>query len=64
MEDEELVTAAEAARILGVSRQAVQGRLDRGSLTPVKFIYRGSQRRPMYRRADIEALRIQDSTNA
>lgn len=56
-ESEELVSAAEAARILGVSRQAITLRQKHGSLVPARVAYRGGQRRPLFRRADVEALR-------
>jgi len=59
MDESDLISAAEAARILGVSREAIRQREQSGSLVPAQVDYHGGQRRPRYRRADVEALRRQ-----
>ncbi len=56
-EDTDLISGAQAAAILGVSRQAVHDRVKAGSLVPVRVDYRGSQRQPKYRRSDVERLK-------
>jgi DNA-binding transcriptional MerR regulator len=62
-EETDLISAAEAARILGVSREAIRAREERGSLVPAKVEWRGSQRRPQFRRSDVEALKAQQGPN-
>lgn len=57
MEETDLITAAEAARILGVKRQAIQGRVKRGTLVAVDERWQGAMRQPLYRRSDVLALR-------
>ncbi len=57
MEETDLISAAEAAKILGVSRQAIRAREESGSLVPVEVEWRGAQRQPKFRRSDVEALK-------
>jgi hypothetical protein len=57
MEETDLVTAAQAAEILDVSPQAIRAREVNGSLVPVEIKWRGAQRRPMFKRSDVEALK-------
>lgn len=64
MNTEDLISAAEAARILGVSREAIRAREEHGSLVPARVEWRGSQRRPKFRRGDVEALKRQSDPSS
>lgn len=57
MEETDLISAAQAAELLKVSRQAIRAREESGSLVPAVIEWRGAQRRPKFRRSDVEALR-------
>lgn len=57
MEETDLISAAKAAELLGVSRQAIRAREESGSLVPAEVEWRGAQRRPKFRRSDVEALK-------
>lgn len=57
MNEDDLISAAEAAKILGVSREAIRAREEHGSLTPAAVEWRGAQRRPKFKRSDVEALK-------
>lgn len=57
---EELISAAEAARLLGVDRSAIWHAEQRGKLTPVRVEWEGRRRRPLFERADVEALKPPD----
>lgn len=57
MDKTDLITASQAAELLGVTRQAVAGRIKRGSLVAVDEKWQGAMRQPLYRRSDVEALR-------
>jgi DNA-binding transcriptional MerR regulator len=59
MTEENLVDAAEAARILGVKRSTVHKYEERGKLVPVETRYEGLRRKPMFLRSDVEKLRPQ-----
>ena len=63
-EETDLISAAEAAKILGVSREAIRAREEHGSLVPAAVEYRGAQRRPKFRRSDVEALRPRDPSSS
>ncbi len=56
-EGADLVEAAEAARILGVERSTIRRYEERGKLVPADIRYEGLRRKPLFNRADIEALR-------
>lgn len=56
-EGADLVEAAEAARILGVERSTIRRYEERGKLTPADVRYEGLRRKPLFNRADIEALK-------
>ena len=53
----DLIEAADAARLLGVQRSTIRRYEERGKLTPVDIRYEGLRRKPLFKRADIEALR-------
>jgi Zn-dependent peptidase ImmA (M78 family) len=57
MEETDLISAKEAAKLLGVSKQAIRAREESGSLIPAEVEWRGAQRRPKFRRSDVEALK-------
>lgn len=58
-DETDLVTAAEAARILEAPRKRIKTYEDSGKLHPVKVERVGLQRKPYFRRSDVEALRDQ-----
>ena len=45
MEETDLISAAKAAELLGVSRQTIRAREESGSLVPAEVEWRGAQRR-------------------
>lgn len=51
--DEDLVTGAEAARILGIPRSQVAKYDERGSLPLARLEMEGKRRKPLYRREDV-----------
>ena len=53
----DLIEAADAARLLGVQRSTIRRYEERGKLTPVDIRYEGLRRKPLFNRADVEALR-------
>jgi DNA-binding transcriptional MerR regulator len=53
---EDLVEAAEAARMLGVERSTIRRYEERGRLVPVEVRHEGLRRKPLFRRSDVEAL--------
>ncbi len=60
----DLIGASDAARLLGVERSTIKRYEERGRLVPVQIHYEGLRRKPLFRRADVEALRPADpSTN-
>ena len=63
-EKTDLISAAEAAKILGVSREAIRAREEHGSLVPAAIEWRGAQRRPKFRRSDVEALRPNEDSSS
>lgn len=64
-EEEEIISAAEFARRLGVDRSAVTRYVRDGKLVPYSSEYRGLKRQPRFRASDVEhikALRQVDSS--
>ena len=53
----DLIEAADAARLLGVQRSTIRRYEERGKLTPADVRYEGLRRKPLFKRADVEALR-------
>ena len=62
--NEDLVSAAEAARLLSVAESTVYRYEKRGRLVPVRIDREGLRRRPQYRRSDVLALLPQDTAAA
>lgn len=60
--DEDLVTGAEAARILGIPRSQVAKYDERKSLPLARLEMEGKRRKPLYRREDV--LRIKEYREA
>jgi len=56
----DLIGASDAARLLGVERSTIKRYEERGRLVPVQIHYEGLRRKPLFRRADVEALRPPD----
>ena len=53
MSEEDLVTGAEAARILNIPRSQVAKYDERGKLPLARLEMEGNRRKPMYRREDV-----------
>ncbi len=54
---EEIISAAEFARRLGVSRSAINRYVDTGKLEPVSREFQGMKPNPKYRDSDVERLK-------
>lgn len=66
MEDQqtdEIISAAEFARRLGVNRSAVNRYVNTGRLEPISRGFRGLKPNPMYRASDVERLKAEREGN-
>lgn len=55
--EEEIISAAEFARRLGVDRSAVTRYVRDGKLVPYSTEYRGLKRQPRFRASDVERIK-------
>jgi predicted site-specific integrase-resolvase len=55
--EEEIISAAEFARRLGVDRSAVSRYVRDGKLTPYSNEYQGLKRQPKFRASDVERIK-------
>jgi len=56
MTDDELISGADAARLLGVKRSEISNYEKRKTLPLAKVEWQGNRRQPWYRRADVDKI--------
>ena len=68
MTDDELISGAEAARLMNAKRSEVTHYEKRGTLPVAKEEWEGNRRKPWYRRSDVEKIvafrQARDNMNA
>ena len=63
-DEEDLISGAEAAALLGIDRANIRRHVRLGKLVEAAVVWEGKRRRPRFRRSDVEALRPSSESTA